>query len=108
MFSTPSPLVCIFTQPPLLSFLNASAFGVPPSLCRHHMYKPPTDWVSMYVCSDVMWALDSIKLRSRISREGVREISEWRKHSFSFVRKKSVGLIPKNLGIGIDQLSTKN
>ena len=31
VFFTPSPLVCIFTQPPLLSFLTASAFGVPPS-----------------------------------------------------------------------------
>ena len=44
-FLTPSPLLCIFTQPPLLSFLTASAFGVPPSpppsLCRHHMYMPP-------------------------------------------------------------------
>ena len=42
-FWTPSPLVCIFTQPPLLSLLTASAFGVPPppSLCRHHIYMPP-------------------------------------------------------------------
>ena len=41
-FFDPLPLVCIFTQPPLLSFLTASAFGVPPSpsLCRHHMYMP--------------------------------------------------------------------
>ena len=30
-FLTPSPLVCIFTQSPLLSFLTASPFGVPPS-----------------------------------------------------------------------------
>ena len=30
-FLTPSPHVCFFTQPPLLSFLTASAFEVPPS-----------------------------------------------------------------------------
>ena len=36
-FFDPPPLICIFTQPPLQSFLIASAFGVPPSLCRHHM-----------------------------------------------------------------------
>ena len=35
----PSPLVCIFTQPPLLSFPTASAFGKHPSpfLCRCHI-----------------------------------------------------------------------
>ena len=36
-----TPLVCLLTQPLLLSLLTASAFGVPPSLCRHHMYMAP-------------------------------------------------------------------
>ena len=30
-FLTPSPSFCIFKQPPLLSFLIASSFGVPPT-----------------------------------------------------------------------------
>ena len=40
-FLTPSPNDCIFTQPHIPSFLTASAFKVPPSLCRHHMCMPP-------------------------------------------------------------------
>ena len=45
--------VCIFTQPLLLSFLTASAFGVPFPLCRHRIYMSP--WVGgggedIFVC----------------------------------------------------------
>ena len=42
-FFIPSPLFCIFTQPPLVRFPTATALEVPslpPSLCRHHMYMP--------------------------------------------------------------------
>ena len=40
-FSDALTLVCIFTQPPLLSLLTASAFGDTPTLCTHHMYMSP-------------------------------------------------------------------
>ena len=44
-FLIPSPLVHIFTQPPLLNSLTSSALpGLPSPLeCGHHIWKPPKD-----------------------------------------------------------------